>query len=347
MKLGAFELGKEVLSNDAFTNLSHGISGTATIPLAATDHTLSLGTSGEAQAFVLILTGTLTANVNVLVPAESRVYVIDNRTTGAFTATFRPAAGGGVAVDQSARTLIYCDGVNVYPVASGTGGGGGSGAPTDASYLVGASHTLLSGERVVTNTTTVTWDLATAGQAKAIIPPDAVSYTHIQNVSSSRILGRFTVGAGDVQEITPGTGLTLDAGTGVLSATAVGQPLDATLTALAGVTTAADTMEYFTGVDVAASTPLTSLARTLLDDTTQAAMQATIGVVPGTHVQPADATLTAIAGVTTGADTLQFFTGIDTASTTPFSPLARALLDDTDPVRHAGDDWCDRRGRQQ
>ena len=105
--------------------------------------------------------------------------------------------------------------------------------------------------------------------------------------------------------------------------------MDATLTALAGVTTAADTMEYFTGVDVAASTPFTPLARTLLDDTTQAAMQATIGVVPGTHVQPADATLTAIAGVTTGADTLQFFTGVDTASTTPFSPLARSLLDDT------------------
>lgn len=324
-------LGKETLSNDAFLNLSHGISGAATIPLDATDHTLTTTTDGEAMRFVLILVGALTANVNVIVPAESRVYVVDNRTTGAFTVTFRPAAGGGVAVDQSARTLIYCDGSNVYPVASGTGGGGGAGAPTDASYLVGASHTLLSGERVVTNTPTISWDLATAGQARAIIPPDAVSYTHIQNVAPTRLLGRFTAGSGDVQEITPGTGLTLDA-SGVLSVAAGGgaQPLDATLTALAGVTTAADTLEYFTGVDVAASTPLTPLARTLLDDTTQAAMQATLALVPGTTVQVHDATTTALAGVTTGADKLPFFTGVDTASTTTLTAFMRSLLDDPD-----------------
>ena len=42
-------LGKEVLSNDAFTNLAHGISGAATIPLAATDHTLTLGTTGKRR----------------------------------------------------------------------------------------------------------------------------------------------------------------------------------------------------------------------------------------------------------------------------------------------------------
>jgi hypothetical protein len=318
-------LGKETLSNDSFTNLSLGISGAATIPLSATDVTLTEGTNGQAQHFVLILVGILTANVTVIVPAESRVYVADNRTTGAFTVTFRPASGGGVAVDQSARTLIYCDGTTVYPVASGTGGGGGgSGAPTDASYLVGAAHALLSGERVVTNTPTITWDLATAGQAKALIPPDAVSYTHLQNVSSSRILGRFTGGAGDVQEITPGAGLTLDAGTGVLSATAVGQPLDATLTALAGLATGANQLPYATGTDTFMQTTLTPFARTLLDDIDAPTARGTLGA------QASDATLTAFAGVTTGADTLPFFTGIDTASTTTLTAFMRGLLDDPD-----------------
>jgi len=43
----------------------------------------------------------------------------------------------------------------------------GGGAPTDAQYIVGATHASLSAERVVTDTPTVTWDLATAGQAKA------------------------------------------------------------------------------------------------------------------------------------------------------------------------------------
>lgn len=56
------------------------------------------------------------------------------------------------------------------------------------------------------------------------------------------------------------------------------QPLDDTLTAVAGVTTAADKMIYFTGVDTAAATTVTSQARNLLDDTTASAMRSTLGV---------------------------------------------------------------------
>jgi len=47
---------------------------------------------------------------------------------------------------------------------------GSSGAPTDADYLVKTANASLSAERVVTDTTGttgVTWDWATAGQAKA------------------------------------------------------------------------------------------------------------------------------------------------------------------------------------
>jgi hypothetical protein len=323
-------MGKEVLSNSGMENLALGISGAATIPLTNTDHTLTTDNQGEAQHFVQILTGALTANVNLVVPPESRVFIFDNRTTGAFTVTVKTATGGGVAVDQGARTLVYCDGTTVYPVASGTGGGGGgSGAPTDAAYLVQSAHALLTGERVVTNTPTVVWDFATPGAAGAIIPDGAVSYAKIQDVASTRLLGRFTAGSGDVQEITPGTGLTLDAG-GVLSATAVGQPLDATLTALAGLATGANQVPYFTGTDTAAQTLLTPFARTLLDDADQAAMRTTLGLTPGTDVQPLDATLTALAGVTTGANTLPFFTGTDTASTTALTGFMRSLLDDPD-----------------
>lgn len=40
-------------------------------------------------------------------------------------------------------------------------------APKDAQYLVGATNDTLTAERVVTDTDTIAWDLATAGQAKA------------------------------------------------------------------------------------------------------------------------------------------------------------------------------------
>lgn len=45
--------------------------------------------------------------------------------------------------------------------------GGGSGAPTTVDYLVKTASANLSAERVVTDTTTITWDWSTSGQAKA------------------------------------------------------------------------------------------------------------------------------------------------------------------------------------
>jgi hypothetical protein len=81
------------------------------------------------------------------------------------------------------------------------------------------------------------------------------------------------------------------------------QGLDATLTALAAVTTAADKVIYATGVDTFTTTDLTSTARTLLDDTSTSAMRTTLGLVIGTNVQAWDADLDTLAAkaIPTGA----------------------------------------------
>ena len=73
------------------------------------------------------------------------------------------------------------------------------------------------------------------------------------------------------------------------------QPLDSTLTAMSEVVTAADKLIYFNGVDTATSTTLTSFARTLLDDTSAAAAQSTLGVLASTRAfkTPADIATTA------------------------------------------------------
>jgi hypothetical protein len=108
------------------------------------------------------------------------------------------------------------------------------------------------------------------------------------------------------------------------------QAYDAGLQSISGLTTAADKMIYTSGSDTYAVTSLSSFARTILDDANAAAVQATLGVVPGTDVQVQDAELSAIAGLTSAADKLPYFTGSGTADVATFTAAGRALVDDAD-----------------
>ena len=80
------------------------------ISLSSSDYTL---TSVQARTQFIILTGTITANINVVVPNAGFIQNFDNQTRGAFTVTVKTAAGTGVVVPQGTRKLLFCDGTNV------------------------------------------------------------------------------------------------------------------------------------------------------------------------------------------------------------------------------------------
>lgn len=124
-------------------------------------------------------------------------------------------------------TLKICTSVSPYTWAAISAGGGS--APDDAEYIVAALNPTLTAERLATDSSSITWDFTVAGVAKALraaltgdvtasadsnattIANDAVTYAKMQNVSAiSKLLGRGSAaGAGDPQEITLGTNLSM------------------------------------------------------------------------------------------------------------------------------------------
>jgi hypothetical protein len=153
---------------------------------------------------------------------------------------------------------------------------------------------------VETNTTTVTFnsglasgDLVTfvVNVLASVVPIAAFPAASVSAFGATLVddadaaAGRTTLGLGSLAVINSPLPIA-NGGTGATAAGAAltalgGQPLDATLTALAGLATGADKLAYSTGTDTFSQADFTAAGRALMDDASAAAQRTTLGVGTG------------------------------------------------------------------
>lgn len=94
--------------------------GNGSIAVTTVDVDLTVPANADkARCSYLTTTGALTGNRNVIVPNNWQGIVFCNNS-GAFTTTFKTAAGSGVVVAQGKRAVLVADGTNVVRVTPDT-----------------------------------------------------------------------------------------------------------------------------------------------------------------------------------------------------------------------------------
>jgi hypothetical protein len=124
---------------------SLAVNATTGLTLTFTDGVISTGKNA-----VLNLTGTLTGNVNVVVPDSiEKVYNVNNQVThGVYTLTFKTTSGTGIKLAQGNRYVLYADGTNVNLISM-----------EQTWRTVSAAATVQPGSAILANTATTSFTL--------------------------------------------------------------------------------------------------------------------------------------------------------------------------------------------
>jgi len=160
------------ITNTNLLILEQAIGGYDAVGLNATTGatlTFSNGVLSNGKNQVLRLTGTITSNVNVVIPDSiEKTYLVENATSGAFTVTFKTTSGTGAtwSTTDKGYKILYSDGTNIVDITADLGEINTGPITATGHIIPGANDTYDLGTTVAVWQNLYTGDLHLSNQAK-------------------------------------------------------------------------------------------------------------------------------------------------------------------------------------
>ena len=107
-----------ILNNEVIDLVDSAIAAYTTISCSSADITLteSNGGADQSRSAMLEFVGTVSSNINIIVPTKSKFYIVNDQTVrqSSSSITIKTGSGSGSVVDASAAGIFFSDAVSVY-----------------------------------------------------------------------------------------------------------------------------------------------------------------------------------------------------------------------------------------